>query len=83
MERRFCTTAGETARCMAGVLFNVAHPNVRAGEAEGVSVGERCFLLGTGGVLFCRRGNVFTVSAGTLAAALAAAKALDESVQAG
>ncbi len=83
VERRFCATAEETARCMAEVLFNVAHPNVRPGEAEGVSLGERCFLLGTGGVLFCRRGNVFTVSAESMDAALSAAKALDESVQAG
>jgi len=82
VERRYCATAEETARHMAGVLFNVAHPNVRAGEAEGVSVGERCFLLGAGGILFCRRGNVFTVGGPSLDAALAVAKKLDESVQA-
>lgn len=82
VERRFCPTAEETARCMAGVLFNVAHPDVRTGEEAGVSLGERCFLFGTNGVLFCRRGNVFTVTADQLQTALATARALDESVQA-
>ncbi len=82
VERRFCPTAQETARCMAGVLFNVAHPDTRTGEEAGVSLGERCFLFGASGVLFCRRGNVFTVTAGQLQTSLATARALDESVQA-
>ncbi len=82
VERRFCSTAQETARCMAGVLFNVAHPDIRTGEETGVSLGERCFLFGASGVLFCRRGNVFTVTGGQLQTSLATARALDESVQA-
>lgn len=82
VERRFCPTAEETARCMAGVLFNVAHPDIRTGEEAGVSLGERCFLFGVSGVLFCRRGNVFTVTADQLQTSLATARALDESVQA-
>lgn len=77
-----CDTAQEAAWRMAAQVASYTHPDKRPGEALGVEVGERCVVVAASQIVFCRRGHVLTVGAGTLPAALAVAKALDESVQA-
>ncbi len=78
-----CDTAEEASWRMAAQVAAYTHPDKRPGRDLGAEVGERCVVVGGRQIVFCRLGNVFTVNAGTLEAALAAAKALDESVLAG
>ncbi len=83
VQHRRCDTPQQAAVRMAAQVASYTHPDKRPGEELGVEVGERRVVIGDRQIVFCRLGHVFAVSAGTLTAALAAAKLLDESVQAG
>lgn len=77
-----CGTAEEAAWRMAAQVAAYTHPDKRPGGELGVEVGERQVVVAASQIVFCRQGHVFTVGGADLDAALAAARALDESVRA-